>query len=63
MSKNHQKPSTKIFNINKEADKYYPAVRDNSTTSGGIPEYHRVKLHIPGTLKCVTVNTYRPVAA
>lgn len=62
MSKNHQKPSAKIFNINKEADKYYPADR-NIPTIGGIPEYHRVKLHIPGTLKYVTVNTYRPVAA
>jgi hypothetical protein len=62
MSKKHQNPSAKIFNINKEADKHYPADRSISS-SRGIPEYHRVKLHIPGTLKCVTVNTYRAVAA
>lgn len=55
MSKKIIPTKGKLFNINTEAKKFYPLSPVCLPNHTGIPSYSVIKIHIPGTLRCITV--------
>lgn len=62
MSKKNTPTTGKLFNINTEAKKFYPSNPVYLPNHTGVPSYSVIKMHIPGTLRCITVPMLRRVA-
>lgn len=51
----------KLFNIDEQSKKYYPLDPVLNNTSS-MPVFRKVVHHIPGTLRCLKVSSYRKAA-
>lgn len=59
MSKHHQAPKEKLFNIVKEAQKYYPKVKTYDEGSIGICPFLAEKVHRPSKANSCIVYSQR----